>query len=494
VASDETEGIAATVGTEETATDGDAGRGPAATGHARREPGGRGSVEGPKARAVIERSEYESGLRVVTEHMPEVRSVTTGIWVAIGSRDERPELAGASHFLEHLLFKGTRKRSAREIAEAFDAVGGDVNAYTSKENTTFYTRVLDKDLPMALDYLFDMLQSSVIRGEDMEAERQVILEEINMHEDAPDELVHDLFTETLWQGHPLGRPVLGTVDTITAATRQQVRRFWKRHYVPGNYVVAAAGNLDHEQLVRLVEEHVDTGPRVRRGRWVVRSGGEAPMPSGVASVRRRPTEQAHICVGSGGLARSDPRRFAFGVVNNALGGGMSSRLFQEIREKRGLAYSVYSYHAMYAETGAFCVYAGTTPARAREVIELVNGELDGVAENGLTPEELERAKGHMKGSLVLSMEDTGGRMTRLGKSEIGQGEILSIDEIIERIDSVTRDDARDIAADVLSRPRSLAVIGPFDQGAFDEFAGAGKMVAGAAVPAAAAGRRKGGGK
>ncbi len=435
---------------------------------------------------MIERSEYESGLRIVTEHMPAVRSVTTGIWVAVGSRDERRELAGASHFLEHLLFKGTRTRSARDIAEAFDAVGGDVNAYTSKENTTFYARVLDKDLPMAVDHLFDMLQNSMMRGEDMEAERQVILEEINMHEDAPDELVHDLFTETLWRGHPLGRPVLGTVDTITKATREQIRRFWKRHYVPGNYIVAGAGNFEHEQLVALVEAQVDTGPRVRRGRWTVRSGGQAPRPSGIAAVRRRPTEQAHICIGSGGLARSDPRRFAFGVVNNALGGGMSSRLFQEIREKRGLAYSVYSYHAMYAETGAFCVYAGTTPARAREVMELVNRELDDVAENGVTGEELERAKGHMKGARVLSMEDTGGRMTRLGKSELGHGEILSMDEIIERVDAVTREDAKEIAAEVLLRRRSVAVIGPFEEGAFDEFAGAGKTAARATVPAAAA--------
>jgi predicted Zn-dependent peptidase len=431
---------------------------------------------------VIERSEYESGLRIVTEHMPGVRSVTIGIWASIGSRDERPELAGASHFLEHLLFKGTRKRSAQDIAEAFDAVGGDVNAYTSKEHTTFYARVLDEDLPMAVDHLFDMLQASIMRAEDMEAERQVILEEIHMHEDAPDELVHDLFTESLWRGHPLGRPVLGTVDTITGATREQIRRFWKRHYVPGNYVVAAAGNIEHEDLVRLVEDHVETGRRVGRGGWSVRSGGEAPQPTGTAFVRRRPTEQAHICVGSAGLARSDPRRFAFGVVNNALGGGMSSRLFQEIREKRGLAYSVYSYHAMYAETGAFCVYAGTTPARAREVMAIVNRELDELAQNGMSPEELERAKGHMRGALVLSMEDTGGRMTRLGKSEIGHGEILSMDEIIERIESVTREDAQEIAGHVLSLPRSLAVIGPFDQDAFDDFAGPGKVAA-AAGPA-----------
>jgi predicted Zn-dependent peptidase len=438
---------------------------------------------------VIERSEYESGLRIVTEHMPAVLSVTTGIWVAVGSRDERPELAGASHFLEHLLFKGTRKRSARDIAEAFDAVGGDVNAYTSKENTTFYARVLEDDLPMAVDHLFDMLQDSVIRSQDMEAERQVILEEIHMHEDAPDELVHDLFTETLWKGHPLGRPVLGTVDTITKATREQVRRFWKRHYVPGNYIVASAGNVEHEQLARLIESRVETGPRVRRGQWSLRAEGEAPRPSGVAAVRRRPTEQAHICVGTGGLARSDPRRFALGVVNNALGGGMSSRLFQEIREKRGLAYAVYSYHAMYTETGAFCVYAGTTPSRAREVMELVNGELDSVAEQGITQEELDRAKGHMKGALVLSLEDTGGRMTRLGKSEIGHGEILSMEELIDRIDSVTVQDALEVATDVLSRPRSLAVVGPFEHGAFDDFAGAGRAVARAPARVVAGGGR-----
>jgi predicted Zn-dependent peptidase len=426
---------------------------------------------------VIERSEYESGLRIVTEHMPAVLSVTTGIWVSVGSRDERPELAGASHFLEHLLFKGTRTRSARDIAEAFDAVGGDVNAYTSKENTTFYARVLKEDLPMAMDHLFDMLRDSVIRGQDMEAERQVILEEIHMHEDAPDELVHDLFTETLWQGHPLGRPVLGTVETITKATREQVRRFWKRHYVPGNFIVASAGDVDHEQLARLVESHLETGPRVSRGRWSLRAGGVVPEASGIAAVRSRPTEQAHICVGTGGLARNDPRRFALGVVNNALGGGMSSRLFQEIREKRGLAYAVYSYHAMYTEAGVFCVYAGTTPSRAREVMELVNHELDDVAEHGITPEELDRAKGHMKGSLVLSLEDTGGRMTRLGKSEIGHGEILSLEELIDRIDSVTPRDAQEVAGDVLSRPRSLAVIGPFEHGAFDDFAGAGRAAA-----------------
>jgi predicted Zn-dependent peptidase len=427
----------------------------------------------PAKRSTIRRSEYESGLRLITEQMPGVRSVTLGIWVSAGSRDEAPRLAGASHFLEHLLFKGTRKRTARDIAEAFDAVGGDLNAYTAKEHTTFYSRVLDRDLPMAVDYLCDQLQDSIIRPVDVDAERQVILEEIHMHEDTPDELVHELFAQTLWTDHPLGRPVLGTVETISSATRDQIRRFWKRHYVPANFIVVAAGNLQHEKVAGLVESHLDTGKRVRGGGAGVRAGGRAPRPSGRAAVRRRDTEQAHISIGTSGLARSDPRRFAFGLVNSAIGGGMSSRLFQEIREKRGLVYSVFSYHTMYAETGLFSVYAGTTPSRANEVLSIVTAELEDVAEKGLTSDELDRAKSHMKGSLALSQEDTGGRMTRLGKSEIGHGEILSIDEIIERIDAVTADDARDVAQTVLTRPRAVTVIGPFREKEFETYAGGG---------------------
>jgi predicted Zn-dependent peptidase len=427
----------------------------------------------PAKRSTIRRSEYGSGLRLITEQMPGVRSVTLGIWVSAGSRDEAPHLAGASHFLEHLLFKGTRKRTARDIAEAFDAVGGDLNAYTAKEHTTFYSRVLDRDLHMAVDYLCDQLQDSLLRPIDVDAERQVILEEIHMHEDTPDELVHDLFAETLWTDHPLGRPVLGTVETVTGATRDQIRRFWKRHYVPANFIVVAAGNLQHEKVARLVESHLDAGRRVRNGGRAVRAGGRAPAPSGRASIRRRDTEQAHISLGTAGLARSDPRRFAFGLVNNALGGGMSSRLFQEIREKRGLVYSVFSYHTMYAETGMFCVYAGTTPSRAKEVLSIVTAQLEDVAEKGLTADELDRAKSHMKGSLALSQEDTGGRMTRLGKSEIGHGEILSIDDVFDRIDAVTPDDARDVAEAVLTRPRAVTVIGPFGKTEFETYAGGG---------------------
>jgi predicted Zn-dependent peptidase len=417
---------------------------------------------------VLGRTEFESGLRIVTERMPSVRSATLGVWVGAGSRDERPDIAGSSHFLEHLLFKGTPTRNARQIAEAFEAVGGDLNAFTGKENTCFYARVLDRDLPMAVEYMSDMLQHSLLRKPDFEAERQVILEEINMHEDSPDELIHDLFTETLWAGHPLGRPVLGTVKSITSVNRDQVKRFYRRHYVPANFVVAVAGNLEHEQVVQLVQQGVEAGPVRHEGpsAWHLRQHRDAPNASGATLVRSRPTEQAHICLGTNGLARSDPERFAFGVVNQALGGGMSSRLFQEVREKRGLAYAVYSYHGMFAETGVFSVYAGTTPARAEEVLRIVRREISDLAEGGLGEEEFVRAKGHMKGSFVLSLEDTSGRMSRLGKSELAQGEILSVDETLERIDSVTLEDARRVAARVFAQPTTLAVIGPFEEGAF----------------------------
>jgi predicted Zn-dependent peptidase len=414
------------------------------------------------------RTEFESGLRIVTERMPSVRSVTLGVWVGAGSRDERPAVAGASHFLEHLLFKGTPTRSARDIAEAFEAVGGDLNAFTSKETTCFYARVLDRDLPMAVEHMCDMLQHSFLRSPDFEAERQVILEEINMHEDSPDELIHDLFTESLWAGHPLGRPVLGTVHSITSMNRDQVKRFYRRHYTPASFVVVAAGNVEHDRVVELVRDGMKTGRVKREGppAWRLREARDAPKPTGATLVRNRPTEQAHICVGTNGLPRSDPDRFAFGVVNQALGGGMSSRLFQEIREKRGLAYSVYSYHAMYAEAGLFTVYAGTTPKRAEEVLGVIRREVDDMGSGGITTEEFERAKGHMKGSLVLSLEDTSGRMSRLGKSEIAHGEILSVDETLDRIDKVTIEDARRVAERVLAQPMGLAVIGPFPQDAF----------------------------
>jgi predicted Zn-dependent peptidase len=420
---------------------------------------------------VIRRTEFSSGLRVVTERMPGVRSVSLGFWVLAGSRDEVHRISGSSHFLEHLLFKGTPTRSALQIAENFDAIGGDVNAFTAKEYTCYYARVLDHDLEMAVDHLADMLQHSVIRKEDLDGERQVILEEINMHEDSPEDVVHDLFTETLWPEHPLGRPILGTVDTIRAATRASVTRFYRRNYVPGHFVVAAAGNLRHEDLVAMLHERMETGRELapeRPSARKLRTAQRPPNASGRDLIKRRKTEQAHICLGTNGLPRTDPDRFAFLIVTTALGGGMSSRLFQEIREKRGLAYSVYCYHAQYTEAGLFSAYAGTTPSRAQEVVGLLRREMEDIRDGGLTAEEFERAKGHVRGSIVLSLEDPGGRMSRLGKSEISHGEILSVGESLKRIERVTLDDARRVAHRVLSQPMTLTVLGPFGKTAFRE--------------------------
>jgi len=422
---------------------------------------------------MIERTEFSSGLRIVTERMPGVRSVSIGIWVLAGSRDEAPKISGSSHFLEHLLFKGTKTRSALDIAEAFDAVGGDLNAFTSKEFTCYYARVLDRDLDMAVDHLADMLQHSVIRQPDLDAERQVILEEINMHEEAPDDVVHDLFTETLWPNHPLGRPILGTVATIADATRARVAGYYRRHYVPRNFVVAVAGNVKHEQVVKLFKDRMETGRALKVGQastWNLRRGGTPPSPSGKNLTKRRKTEQAHICLGTNGLARMDPDRFAFLIVNTALGGGMSSRLFQEIREKRGLAYSTYSYHGQFAEAGVFTAYAGTTPSRAQETVGLLRRELTTLAADGLTPSEFDRAKSHVKGSIVLSLEDPGSRMNRLGKSEIAQGEILTLDQTLKRLDRVTLADANLVAHRVLSQPMTLTVLGPFGKSAFKDSA------------------------
>ena len=415
-----------------------------------------------------ERSDLPGGLRVLTERMPGVRSVAFGIWVGVGSRHETPRLSGASHYLEHLLFKGTRRRTAQQIAEAMDAVGGESNAFTAKEYTCFYARTVDRDLPLAVDILVDMLRGSLLTAADVDAERTVILEEIGMHADAPDDAVHDLFAEVLLGDHPLGRPVLGTVESITAMRRDAIARYWRRHYVPGNLVVAAAGSLHHGEVVDLVAKAMGEteaapphGPRPER---------RPPRLHRGVVVQPKPTEQAHVVLGGRGLSRSDPRRFALGVLNLAFGGGVSSRLFQEVRERRGLVYSIYSYAAQYRETGSFSVYAGAAPSRIHEVLRIVRDELDRVIADGLTEEELERGKGHLKGSLVLGMEDSSGRMTRLGKSELTSGEILSLDEVVRRVDAVSDADVRAVAADVLGAgPRALAVIGPFDPDGFDRY-------------------------
>jgi predicted Zn-dependent peptidase len=411
----------------------------------------------------VRRTVLPNGLRILTEAVPAMRSVAFGIWVGVGSRDETPHLSGVSHFLEHLLFKGTKRRSALDISAAIEAVGGETNAFTTKEYTCYYARVLDADLPLAIDVTCDLVIDSILDEADVETERGVILEEIAMHDDEPGEEVHDLFAETIYGDHPLGRLISGTVETISPMTRRQIQTFYRSRYSAPSLVVSAAGNLDHNEVVRQVREAVarletPSEPRPRRG---LDSGRHPRTRSGRISVRDKDTEQAHLVLGGPALARDDERRFALGVLNNSLGGGMSSRLFQEIREKRGLAYSVYSFTSQYADTGLFGVYAGCAPGKVDEVLALTRQELARVAESGLKDDEVERGKGMFKGSLVLGLEDTGSRMSRLGKGELLYDELLSVDEILARVDAVSADDVRSVAAEVLGADPSLAVIGPF---------------------------------
>ncbi|WP_144118919.1 M16 family metallopeptidase [Catellatospora sichuanensis] len=418
----------------------------------------------------VRRTVLPNGMRILTEAVPAMRSVTFGIWVGVGSRDEAPQLGGASHFLEHLLFKGTRKRSALDISAQIEAVGGETNAYTAKEYTCYYARVLDEDLPLAIDVMCDAVADSVLAEADVETERGVILEEIAMHADEPGDEVHDLHAEVLYGDHPLGRLISGTVETITPMTRKQINGFYRRRYTPPVIVIAAAGNLDHATVVKQVREAFAGTPL-----GDALPASPEPTRSPHSRVKHRPpatlvrpddTEQAHLVLGGPALHRHDERRFALGVLNNVLGGGMSSRLFQQVREKRGLAYSVYSYTSQYAETGSFAVYAGCAPAKADEVLALIRQELSDTAAHGITAEELRRGKGMLKGSLVLGLEDTGSRMSRLGKGELLHGDLMSVDELLRRIEAVTLDEVNHIATKVLTAPMSLAVVGPFEETAF----------------------------
>jgi predicted Zn-dependent peptidase len=396
-------------------------------------------------------------MSVVTERMPDVRSVTAGFWVGTGSRDEPARLFGASHFLEHLLFKGTPDRTARSISEDVDAVGGDMNAFTTKEYTSFYVRLLAESMDLGLDILSDILWNPAFRPDEVETERQVILEEILMREDEPADLVHELFAEALFPGHPLGLEVLGDEASITGMTVDDIRGFFADHYRPANIVFSAAGFLDHDEVVAGVERRF-AGPE----------GGVAPRRTPPAQesepsvVCTRPGEQAHLVVGTTALDRHDDRRYALAVLNHVLGGGLSSRLFQTIREERGLAYSVYSYRMSFDDAGALAVYAGTAPARAGEVLGLVSEELDRLGQSGVTAREMEVAKGHLKGEMALSLEDSAARMSRIGRSLLVHGEVLQVDELVERIDAVTQAAVADVAADVLGRPRVVAAVGPVD--------------------------------
>jgi predicted Zn-dependent peptidase len=417
---------------------------------------------------LVRRSVLPGGIRVLTEQVPGVRSTTVGAWVAVGSRDELDGHHGSTHFLEHLLFKGTRRRDAMAIAEAFDAVGGEANASTGKEHTCYFARVLDADVPLAVDVIGDMITSALLDPEEFETERGVILEELAMNEDDPTDVVHEEFATLVLGDHPLGRPIGGTPGTIQAVPREAVWDHYRRTYVPRELVVTAAGSVDHDALCALVLRAVTDGGWVLDPTGVPvdrRSGGlgpGVPVLAGAARTVHRPTEQANVVLGGRGPDANDDRRFALRVLHAVLGGGMSSRLFQEIREKRGLAYSVYSFASGYAEAGLFGMYAGCTPSRVEQVVELLGSELDRFAADGITAAELERAIGQLSGGLVLGLEDTGSRMSRLGRAEIVHGELLSVEELLGRIRAVTRHAVNDLAAELATAPRSLVVVGPFE--------------------------------
>ena len=405
-----------------------------------------------------------SGLRIVTEEVNTVRSAAVGIWINIGSRDEGSATAGASHFLEHLLFKGTKNRSALDISSAIEAVGGEMNAFTSKEYTCFYARVIDSDLALAIDVLGDLITSSVVDAADVKAEANVVLEEIAMRDDDPSDLIHDLFLETYYGNSQLGRPILGTTKSIKSMSRNTVYNYYKKKYLPQDIVVAVAGNVKHKDVVRKVEAALSRDNFLDRPKTDFRLRTSSPAKiSGrnKVGIIDRKTEQAHLLFGVDGVSRNDDRRFALSILASALGGGMSSRLFQEIREKRGLAYSVYSYIQQFAGSGSLSFYAGCQPQKAEEVISIIRDITIEVANNGITNEEIIRAKGAVRGALVLSQEDSGSRMNRIGKSELVYGEIMSFDEILKRVSSVTHDEIREIASELLTVSPTLAVVGPF---------------------------------
>jgi len=406
----------------------------------------------------IRETRLSNGIRVVTELMPEARSVTLGAWVGVGGRDEPAELAGASHFLEHLLFKGTAQRSARAIAEAVDAVGGEMNAFTTREHTAYYARLPADRVDVGIDILGDVLTEPAFRAHEVDAERQVILEEILMNLDMPEDHVHTLLAEAVFPGHPLGREVLGTRETVEVLDRDQIEAFFRHWYQPRNLAVVAAGRLDHDHLVEAFET---TLGKLSGGERPVRT---APGPAAEPRVvRNDDTEQAHVTLGWRGVDYRDDDRYALSVVEQIFGGGMASRLFQEVREERGYCYSIYSWASSYADSGLAGIYAGTNPARLPDLLAVLDDQVAKLVADGVTPHELDLAKGYLEGSLVLGLEDSGSRMGRLGRSLVSRDELTSLDEQLERLRAVTLDDAARVANRVFGGARSLAIIGPVDE-------------------------------
>jgi len=415
----------------------------------------------------IERSELASGVRVVTERMPEARSVSVGMWFAVGSRDEPEATAGASHFLEHLLFKGTEERSARSIAMAVDAVGGEMNAYTSREHTAYYLRLPVAELEPGLRLLADVVSEPAFRPHELDAEREVIVEEILMSEDTPDDLVLTALYESLYPEHPLGRETLGTRDSVEAMGRDDVAAFHQRWYRPRNLVIAAAGDLAHDRVLAAVDGLFDLGePGATPERD---TPGTDVVPLVVID---RPTEQSHVAVGWRALSVDDDDRYALWVANHVLGGGMSSRLFQEIREERGLAYTVFSSPSSYSDVGSLVIYTGTTPNRLGELLQVVDTTIDGLVADGITDEEHAVALGYLEGSMLLGLEDSGSRMARLGSGLTARDDVISVDEHVRRIRAVTPADVHRVLHRVFDGPRAVAAVGPLGGGtpALDTFA------------------------
>ncbi|MFJ4294514.1 M16 family metallopeptidase [Curtobacterium sp. NPDC089689] len=412
--------------------------------------------------AFVRRSVLPSGVRVLTEAVPGAASTSIGFWVGVGSRDEREGQFGSTHFLEHLLFKGTEGRSALDIAIAFDSVGGEHNAATAKEYTCYYARVRDADVPMAVQVIGDMVTGSVLDPEAFDIERGVILEELAMAADDPADVAGEAFFAAAFDGHPLGRPIGGTPDSIRAVQRDEVLAHYREHYAPNGIVVTAAGAVDHDRfrdLVASVFQHAErSAPLARRTPQPV---ADPAVPK--LSVVHRPTEQVSMLRGSQGLDLRDERRPTLSVLNAVLGGGMSSRLFQEVRERRGLAYAVSSFAPAYLDNGAFGVYAGCAPDNVPGVVEIVDQEFARMVSDGISDDELRRAKGQIEGALTLSLEDSDARMTRLGRSELGTGEYTDLATALERVDRVTRADVQGLAADLLTRPMITSVVGAVRQ-------------------------------
>jgi predicted Zn-dependent peptidase len=405
----------------------------------------------------------DNGIRVVSQEMPDHRSVSLGIWVENGSRHEAPRENGISHFIEHLLFKGTERRSAAQIAEEMDAIGGILNAFTAKEHTCYYAKILDEDLPLAIDLLTDIFLHSVFDGEEIERERSVILQEISQAEDTPDDYIHDLFSLDFFNDHPLARPICGSAETVNSFRRQDFLNFFKSRYRPRRVVVAAAGHLRHEQLVQAFNERLGSvGDSIYDGRANSQDGDAAPeMRSGIFQ-HTKSLEQAHLCLGVSGVHQTHPLRYAAYVLNTLLGGGMSSRLFQEIREKRGKAYSVYSFSSSYKDVGYLGVYAGTSLEWVEEVVELILKELKQLAAGDIKDEEIRRTQGQLVGSMMLGLESTDSWMSHIARNEIYFGEPVTTDEICRGVRAVSRDAVVDLASTLFgSQGIALSLLGDF---------------------------------